>query len=206
MNLKTLKSLWPFAVLLIAVSCGVENLNRQTEPMVVVYRSIESYWEQINADWTMKDGMFESHGRTDDWAILLSKETLPAEFEVEMMVNMVEGELFELMVNTQHQKYVRAYLYTTEQNAHLGKGELDRNNIKRPGGGKTHLISQDLVIENGKWYELKARYEAGVFTFYFEGEKALEYSLVELGLSTSGKLGLLSNGNTLVKDLKISAL
>ena len=206
MNLKTLKSLWPFAVLLIAASCGVENLYRQTEPMVVVYRSIESYWEQINADWTMKDGMFESHGRTDDWAILLSKETLPAEFEVEMMVNMVEGELFELMVNTQHQKYVRAYLYTTAQAAHLGKGQLNRNNIKRPGGGKTHLISQDLVIENGKWYELKARYEAGVFTFYFEGEKALEYSLVELGLSTSGKLGLLSNGNTLVKDLKISAL
>ena len=205
MNLKTLKSLWPFAVLLIAASCGVENLYRQTEPMVVVYRSIESYWEQINADWTMKDGMFESHGRTDDWAILLSKETLPAEFEIEMMVNMVEGELFELMVNTQHQKYVRAYLYTIEQKAKLGKGELDRNNTNRPGGGKT-LFSQDLVIENGKWYELKARYEAGVFTFYFEGEKALEYSLVELGLSTSGKLGLLSNGNTLVKDLKISAL
>jgi len=205
MNLKTLKSLWPFAVLLIAVSWGVEYFNRQTERVVVVYRCAESCWEQINADWTMKDGMFESHGRTSDWAILLSKETLPAEFEIEMMVNMVEGELFELMVNTQHQKYVRAYLYTTEQNAHLGKGELDRNNIKRPGGGKT-LFSQDLVIENGKWYELKARYEAGVFTFYFEGEKALEYSLVELGLSTSGKLGLLSNGNTLVKDLKISAL
>jgi len=205
MNLKTLKSLWPFAVLLIAVSCGVENFNRQTEPMVVAVPWPESYWEQINADWTMKDGMFESHGRTDDWAILLSKETLPAEFEIEMMVNMVEGELFELMVNTQDQKYVFLDLYTIEQKANTGKGELDRNNTTRPGGGKT-LFSQDLVIENGKWYELKARYEAGVFTFYFEGEKALEYSLVELGLSTSGKLGLLSNGNTLVKDLKISAL
>ena len=204
MNLKTLKSLWPFAVLLIAASCGVENLYRQTEPMVVVYRSIESYWEQINADWTMKDGMFESHGRTDDWAILLSKETLPAEFEIEMMVNMVEGELFELMVNTQHQKYVYVDLYTIEQNAKLGQGELDSNNTTIRGGKS--LFTQDLVIENGKWYELKARYEAGVFTFYFEGEKALEYSLVELGLSTSGKLGLLSNGNTLVKDLKISAL
>ncbi len=166
---------------------------------------LDAFWEILSQNWKMENGMLQGEGENMNWGVLLSRDSLPSNYEIELDVNMVAGSLFELMLNIDGDKYVRAYLYEIEQNVNFGRGEFSYSAEGRPGGGIT-VKSAAVEILNNTWYHIKIKSLNNRLVLKINDNKLLELSIIEEKLSTKGRLGLLTNGQALIKNLTIKSL
>lgn len=192
-----------FVIVLSFTSC---NIFKQSSK--IVYKQdnhLGNNWEILTKNWNADNGLIEGNGGSMDWAVLLLKDSLPNNYEIDLDVNMVNASLFELMLNIDKDKYIRVYLYEIEHALKLGRGEFARVAEGRPGGGPT-IETAPVELRNNTWYNLKITYDNKLLVVKLNGKKALYFSLQDENLSTKGLLGLLTNEKVLLKDMVIKAV
>ncbi|RYJ37124.1 Serine/threonine protein kinase [Flavobacterium anhuiense] len=196
-----------FAVFLllqfILISCSSTISTVKKEYTLNNSKELKSDWTINSKEWILKKDTLTGKGSLSPWGVLVSKKQLPANYEIDLKVNMTNESLFEIMLNLDKRKYIRTYLYQIDQNIVIGDGVYDKKDDsygKR--GGKT-LFRKPMQLENNKWYAIKIKVVNNQLSFSVDGKTTLECSLEKSNLNQKGKLGFITNGEVKITDLSI---
>lgn len=199
-----------FAVFLllqfILISCSSTISTVKKEYTLNNSKELKSDWTINSKEWILKKDTLTGKGSLSPWGVLVSKKQLPANYEIDLKVNMTNESLFEIMLNLDKGKYIRTYLYQIDQNIVIGDGVYDKKDDsygKR--GGKT-LFRKPMQLENNKWYSVKIKVINNQLFFSVDDKTSLECSLEKSNLNQKGKLGLITNGEVKITDLRIRTL
>ncbi|MBB4117932.1 hypothetical protein GGR32_000204 [Mesonia hippocampi] len=192
--MKTKHIVLPLFILLLFSCAGSKNISLE-----------EPNWKIISGNWTLDEYTYIGNGKSLEWATLTSLEKLPKNYSIELDVNMLNGSLFELMLNLNQDEYLRAYLYTIENALKIGRGEFDETNTERPGGGST-FIEKPIEIQNNTWYNLKVKLYKDNLSIFIDDVLIIDKQIAKYKLNKPGYLGLITNGKTIVKNLAIKKL
>lgn len=198
-----------FAVFLllqfILISCSSTISTVKKEYTLNNSKELKSDWTINSKEWILKNDTLTGNGSLSPWGVLVSKKQLPANYEIDLKVNMTNESLFEIMLNLDKGKYIRTYLYQIDQNIVIGDGVYDKKDDsygKR--GGKT-LFRKPMQLENNKWYAVKIKVVNNQLSFSVDDKTTLECSLEKSNLNQKGKLGFITNGEVKITDLKIKS-
>lgn len=198
-----------FAVFLllqfILISCSSTISTVKKEYTLNNSKELKSDWTINSKEWILKKDTLTGKGSLSPWGVLVSKKQLPANYEIDLKVNMTNESLFEIMLNLDKGKYIRTYLYQIDQNIVIGDGVYDKKDDsygKR--GGKT-LFRKPMQLENNKWYTVKIKVVNNQLSFSVDDKTTLECSLEKSNLNQKGKLGFITNGEVKITDLKIKS-
>lgn len=199
-----------FAVFLllqfILISCSSTISTVKKEYTLNNSKELKSDWTINSKEWILKNDTLTGKGSLSPWGVLVSKKQLPANYEIDLKVNMTNESLFEIMLNLDKGKYIRTYLYQIDQNIVIGDGVYDKKDDsygKR--GGKT-LFRKPMQLENNKWYAVKIKVMNNQLSFSVDDKTTLECSLEKSNLNQKGKLGFITNGEVKITDLNIRTL
>ncbi len=202
-NLGNINKVTIFVIVLSFTSCIIFKHSSE-----IIYKQddkLNAHWKILTQNWKANNGMIEGNGGNMDWGVLLLKDSLPRNYEIDLDVNMVNASLFELMLNIDEDKYIRVYLYEIEHAVKIGRGEFAQVTEGRPGGGPT-IETIPIELRNNTWNNLKITYSNKLLVVKLNSNKTLDYSLKDENLSTKGILGLLTNGEVLIKNMVIKAV
>lgn len=188
------------------ISCSSAISTVKKEYTLNNSKELKSDWTINSKEWILKNDTLTGKGSLSPWGVLVSKKQLPANYEIDLKVNMTNASLFEIMLNLDKGKYIRAYLYQIDQNIVIGDGVYDKKDDsygKR--GGKT-LFRKPMQLENNKWFAVKIKVLNNQLSFSVDGKTTLECSLEKSNLSQKGKLGFITNGEVKITDLAIKSL
>lgn len=198
-----------FAVFLllqfILISCSSTISTVKKEYTLNNSKELKSDWTINSKEWILKKDTLIGKGSLSPWGVLVSKKQLPANYEIDLKINMTNESLFEIMLNLDKGKYIRTYLYQIDQNIVIGDGVYDKKDDsygKR--GGKT-LFRKPMQLENNKWYAVKIKVVNNQLSFSVDDKTTLECSLEKSNLNQKGKLGFITNGEVKITDLKIKS-
>ncbi|WP_119789983.1 family 16 glycoside hydrolase [Flavobacterium anhuiense] len=196
-----------FAVFLllqfILISCSSTISTVKKEYTLNNSKELKSDWTINSKEWILKKDTLTGKGSLSPWGVLVSKKQLPANYEIDLKVNMTNESLFEIMLNLDKGKYIRTYLYQIDQNIVIGDGVYDKKDDsygKR--GGKT-LFRKPMQLENNKWYAVKIKVANNQLSFSVDDKTTLECLLEKSNLNQKGKLGFITNGEVTLTDLSI---
>ncbi|WP_343705920.1 family 16 glycoside hydrolase [Flavobacterium sp.] len=196
-----------FAVFLllqfILISCSSTISTVKKEYTLNNSKELKSDWTINSKEWILKKDTLTGKGSLSPWGVLVSKKQLPANYEIDLKVNMTNESLFEIMLNLDKGKYIRTYLYQIDQNIVIGDGVYDKKDDsygKR--GGKT-LFRKPMQLENNKWYAVKIKVLNNQLSFSVDDKTTLECLLEKSNLNQKGKLGFITNGEVKITDLSI---
>ncbi|MGO3707840.1 MAG: hypothetical protein ACTJGD_10545 [Mesonia hippocampi] len=192
--MKTKHIVLPLFILLLFSCAGSKNISLE-----------KSDWKIISGNWTLDEYTYIGNGKSLEWATLTSLEKLPKNYSIELDVNMLDGSLFELMLNLNQDEYLRAYLYTIENALKIGRGRFDETNTERPGGGST-FIEKPIEIQNNTWYNVKVKLYKDNLSIFIDDVLIIDKQIAKYELNNPGYLGLITNGKTIVKNLAIKKL
>lgn len=167
---------------------------------------LKSNWEINSNEWILKNDTLIGTGNLNHWGIAMSKKQLPKNYELNFKVNMTKESLFEVMLNSDKENYIRTYLYQIDQNIVIGDGVYDKKDDsygKR--GGKT-LFRKPMKLANNEWYTVKIKVQNNQLFFSVDNKTTLECSLEKSNLSQKGKVGFITNGEVKIIDLTIKTL
>lgn len=168
-------------------------------------KKIEKEWIPISGEWKMENHIIEGLGYNLNWAILKTKKKLPPNFELQLKANLKSESLFEIMINFNNDQYIRAYLYKIDQNIVIGKGQFDKNDTGRFGGGKS-ILTKPFALKNNTWNDIKIRVLNSKLVFIINDTESLSCDIASKNLSSEGSLGILTNGNVIVSEINIQEL
>ncbi|GAA6767395.1 hypothetical protein AAFH68_33440 [Flavobacterium sp. CGRL1] len=84
----------------------------------------------------------------------MSKKQLPKNYEINFKVNMIKESLFEVMLNSDKENYIRTYLYQIDQNIVIGKGVYHKNSDEYgKRGGPTLFKKKSGIAEQQMVYD-----------------------------------------------------
>ncbi|WP_337965109.1 hypothetical protein [uncultured Flavobacterium sp.] len=192
------------ALSLIITSCSGTISTAKKEYKITKASQFKSHCN-LN-EWFLQKDTLIGHGVPMHWGVMELKKRLPKNYEIDFKVNMTEESLFEVMLNINKNKYIRAYLYQIDQNIVIGDGTYNKNSDEYGKRGGPTLFKKTMKLENNKWYSIKIRVTNNQLYFSVDNETFLECNLEKSNLSQQGKLGFLTNGETKVIDLTIKTL
>lgn len=191
---------------LILISCSSTISTVKKEYTLKKSKELKSDWTIDSKEWILKNDTLTGNGSLSPWGVLVSIKELPENYEIDFKVNMTNASLFEIMLNLDKGKYIRAYLYQIDQNIVIGDGVYDKKDDsygKR--GGKT-LFRKPMQLENNKWYAVKIKVLNNQLFFSVDDKTTLECSLEKSNLNQKGKLGFITNGEVKITNLAIKTL
>lgn len=169
-------------------------------------KALKSNWSINLNEWFQKNDTLIGTGTPDHWGVAMSKKQLPKNYEIDFKVNMTKQSLFEVMLNSDQENYIRTYLYQIDQNIVIGKGVYNKNSDEYGKRGGPTLFKKPLELQNNKWYDVKIRVTNNQLFFSVDNKTSLECSLEKSNLRQKGKLGFLTNGEVKIINLKIKTL
>ena len=167
--------------------------------------TIKSAWNIDSKEWFLKNDTLIGKGGPMHWGVIMSKKQLPENYEIDFKVNMTKESLFEVMLNTDKENYIRTYLYQIDQNIFIGKGTYYKDNDEYGKRGGPTLVKKAMELSNNKWYGVTIKVVNNQLSFSVDN-KMLECSLVEKNLSQKGKIGFITNGEVKITDLSIKTI
>lgn len=167
---------------------------------------LKSNWSVNSNEWVRKNDTLIGNGGPSHWGVVMSKKQLPKNYEINFKVNMIKESLFEVMLNSDKENYIRTYLYQIDQNIVIGKGVYHKNSDEYGKRGGPTLLKKNLELQNNKWYTIKIKVQNNQLFFSVDNKATLECSLEKSNLSQKGKLGFLTNGEVKIIDLSIKTL
>jgi hypothetical protein len=167
---------------------------------------LKSNWSINSNEWIRKNDTLIGNGGPSHWGVVMSKKQLPKNYEINFKVNMTKESLFEVMLNSDKENYIRTYLYQIDQNIVIGKGVYHKNSDEYGKRGGPTLFKKNLELQNNKWYTIKIKVQNNQLFFSVDNKTTLECSLEKSNLSQKGKLGFLTNGEVKIIDLSIKTL
>jgi hypothetical protein len=167
---------------------------------------LKSNWSINSNEWIRKNDTLIGNGGPSHWGVVMSKKQLPKNYEINFKVNMTKESLFEVMLNSDKENYIRTYLYQIDQNIVIGKGVYHKNSDEYGKRGGPTLLKKNLELQNNKWYTIKIKVQNNQLFFSVDNKTTLECSLEKSNLSQKGKLGFLTNGEVKIIDLSIKTL
>lgn len=167
---------------------------------------LKSNWSINSNEWIRKNDTLIGNGGPSHWGVLMSKKQLSKNYEINFKVNMTKESLFEVMLNSDKENYIRTYLYQIDQNIVIGKGVYHKNSDEYGKRGGPTLFKKNLELQNNKWYTIKIKVQNNQLFFSVDNKTTLECSLEKSNLSQKGKLGFLTNGEVKIIDLSIKTL
>lgn len=192
-----------FQLLLLSCSNTISSVKK--EYTLKSASKIKSAWNIDSKEWSLKNDTLIGNGGPMHWGVIMSKKDLPENYEINFKVNITKESLFEVMLNTDKENYIRTYLYQIDQNMIIGKGTYHKNNDEYGKRGGPTLLKKAIELTNNKWYGVTIKVINNQLSFSVDN-KMLECSLVEKNLSQKGKIGFITNGEVKVTDLNIKTI
>ncbi|MFH6967108.1 family 16 glycoside hydrolase [Flavobacterium sp. FlaQc-28] len=194
-----------FAILLLT-SCSTSISTVRKEYKLAEVSKLKSDWNSDSKEWFLKKDTLIGNGNLQHWGVILSKKQLSKNYEIDFKANLTKGSLFEIMLNSDKENYIRTYLYQIDQNIVIGKGVYDKNSDEYGKRGGKSLFTKPMKLENNKWYTIKIKVQNNQLLFSVNNQTSLECSLEKSNLSQKGKLGFITNGEVKITDLSIKTL
>jgi len=195
-----------FAITQIAISCSTTISTANKEYKITKISKFKSDWDFNSKEWFLQKDTIIGIGGPMHWGVIESKKQLPKNYEIDFKVNITKESLFEVMLNIDKEKYIRAYLYQIDQNIVIGQGVYSKNSDEYGKRGGPTLFKKPMKLENNKWYAIKIRVTNNQLYFSVNNETFLECSIEKSKLSQQGKLGFLTNGEAKIIDLTIKTI
>lgn len=190
---------------LLISSCATTISTSKKEYQLAKHK-LKSHWKPDSEKWLLQNDTLIGNGGPMIWAIIESKKQLPKNYEINLKANMTKESLFEIMLNLDHEKYIRTYLYQIDQNIVIGRGKYVKNGNEYDDRGGPTLFSKSMDLKNNQWYSIKIRVLNNQLFFSVDGTTTLECSIEKSNLSQHGKLGFITNGEVKITDLIIKSL
>ncbi|MDN3673618.1 hypothetical protein QWY99_11185 [Flavobacterium branchiarum] len=190
---------------LLISSCATTISTPKKEYQLAKHK-LKSHWKPDSEKWLMQNDTLIGNGGPMIWATIVSKKQLPKNYEITFKANMTKESLFEIMLNLDHEKYIRTYLYQINQNIIIGRGKYVENSNKYGDRGGPTLFSKPMKLENNHWYSIKIRVLNNQLSFSVDDDTTLECSIEKSNLSQHGKLGFITNGEVKITDLIIKSI
>ena len=201
-----IKSIAVMAVVLVGISCSTTISTANKEYKITKISKFKSDWDFNSKEWLLQKDTIIGIGGPMHWGVIESKKQLPKNYEINFKINITKESLFEVMLNIDKEKYIRAYLYQIDQNIVIGQGVYNKNSDEYSKRGGPTLFKKPMKLENNKWYSVKIRVANNQLYFSVDNETFLECSIEKSNLSQQGKLGFLANGQAKIIDLTIKTI
>lgn len=192
--------------ILLLTSCSNSISTVRKEYKLAEVSKLKPDWNIDSKEWFLKKDTLIGTGGPMHWGVIRSKRRLPKNYEIDFKANMTKESLFEIMLNSDKENYIRTYLYQIDQNIVIGKGVYYKDNDEYGKRGGKSLFTKPMKLENNKWYSIKIRVTNNQLLFSVDNQTYLECSLEKSNLSQQGKLGFITNGEVKITDLSIKTL
>jgi hypothetical protein len=174
-------------------------------------------WQPLTGVWTvgggtLKGGTADPSGDVQtrpDWPAMTLSRELPADCRVSFRVRLSgNASVAELMLHVSKNQYVRMYLYSIDQAVDIGagqivEGEAGSGNVRVGAGGET-LAQAPFPVVRDKWFQVVAIAQGQHYSIAVGGQLVVEFDDESDELSSSGTLGLITNGHAMeVDDLEV---
>jgi hypothetical protein len=190
---------------LVISSCSTTISTPKKEYQLAKHK-LKSHWNLDPKKWQLQNDTLIGAGGPMSWAIIESKKQLPKNYEINLKANMTKESLFEIMLNLDHEKYIRTYLYQIDQNIVIGRGKYVKNGDEYDDRGGPTLFAKPMSLKNNQWYSIKIRLLNNQLFFSVDGTTTLECSIEKSNLNQHGKLGFITNGEVKITDLIIKSI
>lgn len=187
-------------------SCSSTISTTKKEYKLSNSSKLNSNWEINSNEWILTNDTLIGTGNLNHWGVAMSKKQLPKNYELNFKVNMTKESLFEVMLNSDKENYIRTYLYQIDQNIVIGKGVYNKNSDEYGKRGGKSLFTKPMELQNNKWYAVKIKVQNNQLFFSVDNKTTLECSLEKSNLSQKGKIGFITNGEVKIVDLTIKTL
>jgi len=191
-------------VLLISCSNTLSTVRREYK--IKNTSQLKSDWIIHSKEWYLENNTLVGTGNTMHWGVIESKKELPINYEITLKANMTKESLFEIMLNSYQEQYIRTYLYEIDQNIVIGRGKYKKGSDEYDLRGGPSLFTKPMQLENNKWYTIKIKVLNNQLYFSVDNETKLECSLEKNNLNQKGKLGFITNGEVKITDLTIKSI
>lgn len=193
-------------VQVLLLSCSSIISTSKKEYKISESSALQSDWQYDGKEWFLEKDTLTGKGGPMHWGVIESKKKLPENFEISLKANMTKESLFEIMLNSEKEQYIRAYLYQIDQNIVIGKGVYKKGSDEYEKRGGPTLFKKAMKLENNKWYSIKIRSINNQLFFSVDDATTLECAIEKANLSQQGKLGFITNGEVKIVDFKIKTL
>ncbi|MDR7212180.1 family 16 glycoside hydrolase [Flavobacterium piscis] len=191
---------------LIIISCSGTISTAKKEYTITQDSQLKSDWSSSSKEWFLSKDTLTGKGSPMHWGVIESKKELPKNYEINFRVNMTKESLFEIMLNSEKEKYIRTYLYQIDQNIVIGRGTYKKGSDEYEMRGGPSLFTESMKLENNKWYLVKIKVLNNQLSFSVNDETTLECSIEKSNLNLKGKLGFITNGEVQITDLTIKSI
>ncbi|RXM46648.1 hypothetical protein [Flavobacterium sp. YO12] len=192
--------------ILLLTSCSNSISTVRKEYKLAEVSKLKLDWNIDSKEWFLKKDTLIGTGGPMHWGVIRSKRRLPKNYEIDFKANMTKESLFEIMLNSDKENYIRTYLYQIDQNIVIGKGVYYKDNDEYGKRGGKSLFTKPMKLENNKWYSIKIRVTNNQLLFSVDNQTYLECFIEKSNLSQQGKLGFITNGEVKITDLSIKTL
>ena len=192
--------------ILLLTSCSNSISTVRKEYKLAEVSKLKPDWNIDSKEWFLKKDTLIGTGGPMNWGVIRSKRRLPKNYEIDFKANMTKESLFEIMLNSDKENYIRTYLYQIDQNIVIGKGVYYKDNDEYGKRGGKSLFTKPMKLENNKWYSIKIRVTNNQLLFSVDNQTYLECFIEKSNLSQQGKLGFITNGEVKITDLSIKTL
>ncbi|MFH6935424.1 hypothetical protein [Flavobacterium sp. FlaQc-30] len=192
--------------ILLLTSCSNSISTVRKEYKLAEVSKLKPDWNIDSKEWFLKKDTLIGTGGPMHWGVIRSKRRLPKNYEIDFKANMTKESLFEIMLNSDKENYIRTYLYQIDQNIVIGKGVYYKDNDEYGKRGGKSLFTKPMKLENNKWYSIKIRVTNNQLLFSVDNQTYLECFIEKSNLSQQGKLGFITNGEVKITDLSIKTL
>ncbi|MBE8724055.1 family 16 glycoside hydrolase [Flavobacterium hungaricum] len=188
------------------LSCSPTITTSKKQYQITEKSKLKTAWKFNTKEWTLENQTFNGNGSPEHWAAITSKKDLPENYEITFEINLISGNLFEVMLNFENQNYIRTYLYNIDQNIVIGKGNYDKNSDEYGKRGGPTILKKPFDFSSNVWHRVKIKMQNKQLQFIVDDSTSLDCSLEKYSLSQKGKIGFLTNGKVQFKNLIIKTL